>query len=256
MAAFLLIGIWIKAMLMIMSDEGGKENKMTEDIITGMKHYIFADTENSANNIPNFVEFLNKNNCLTANTQIICFIGADKSYNNYYETLKSKLTKQKSMNVTPIRINDTSKNALDKILITYLGIAIGKNQSANFTIFSNDNDYSSVIKFFSSKGIKLKAEKTSDLIKSTKGENTKKSEKNNQKTNVISSTQIKEIARKIYNQKSSRPVKLKTLRKRINQYQKKYHFTDKTLNSVSEMVRKELLSTSRISLNNEKIIWT
>ena len=66
---------------------------MIEDILSGLKHYVFVDTENEANNILSLVNFLSDNNYLVGDTQILCIIGADKFQNEYYEKLKIAVNK-------------------------------------------------------------------------------------------------------------------------------------------------------------------
>ena len=114
---------------------------MVDDILSGMKHYVFADAENPASNVTNLADFLKSGNYLSSDTQILCIIGADKSQNNYYENLKTKIGNQKALNLTPVRIQETSENAADMVLIAYLGMAIEKTPNAEFIIVSNDTDF-------------------------------------------------------------------------------------------------------------------
>lgn len=93
---------------------------MVEDILSGLKHYVFADTENDANNIPSFVAFLSEHKLFSKDSQIVCIIGADKSQKEYYEKLKKEVIKsanQKVVHITPIQITDVGTDALDKVLI-------------------------------------------------------------------------------------------------------------------------------------------
>lgn len=137
---------------------------MIEDILSGLNHYIFADSQNDANNIPLFVEFLSNNNYLAVDSQILCIIGADKSQNDYCGKLKITINKiantnKKSYNLTPIRIEDTGIDAVDKVLIAYVGMAVEKSQNAEFIIVSSDGGYSPVINRLANIGIDIKQQK-------------------------------------------------------------------------------------------------
>ena len=234
---------------------------MIQDILSGMKHYVFADAENSASNISWFADFLKSNNYLSTDTQIICIIGADKSQNGYYENLKAKIGAQKSVNLTPVRINESSKNAVDMVLSAYLGMAVALSPSAEFVIVSNDRDYSSVTNRFSDIGVHIREQKNT-IKQDSKASNKKKiseKQKPNKKesASTISDAQIKEIANKIFNQKTGRPAKLKTLRKRVNQCKAQYKFTEKDLDSILGKVKDYLIFQNKISISadGKEIIW-
>ncbi len=231
---------------------------MIQDILSGMKHYVFADAENSASNSSWFVDFLKSNNYLSTDTQIICIIGADKSQNDYYENLKVRIEKKQSVNLTPIRINENSKNAVDMVLCAYLGMAVALSPAAEFVIVSNDGDYTPVINRLSAIGVDIKEYKSTTEKKRKQKPPTPKQKTNKiETTSTISNTQIKEIAEKIYNQKSSRPKKLSTLKKRIKQFKIKYKFTEKDLDSILEKVKDCLISENKISISDggKEIKW-
>ena len=237
---------------------------MVDDILSGMKHYVFADAENPASNVTNLADFLKSGNYLSSDTQILCIIGADKSQNNYYENLKTKIGNQKALNLTPVRIQETFENAADMVLIAYLGMAIEKTPNAEFIIVSNDTDFSPVINRFKNVGVIIKEHKY-EKAKSSAADRKRKSaakpkvknENNNQEIQsaTLSEKQIKEIAEKIYNQKSGRPKKFKTLRKRVNQYKTKYKFTENDLDCIFSKVKDYLEKNKKISLNGDRIEW-
>ena len=48
-----------------------------------IKRFIFVDCDN-ANNAKLFIDFLIKNEYLTLETQVICFLGANQNQNTWY----------------------------------------------------------------------------------------------------------------------------------------------------------------------------
>lgn len=122
-----------------------------------VKNFVFADCDNI--NIPNkFIDYLDSKGYLSLDTQVICFIGANKNQNKWYNSAVKyiqALKKRNAFNLTPIRIYTEGKNALDMVLAAYIGLAMGQNPTANFVIASNDQDYNSVIDHFSSIGVKI-----------------------------------------------------------------------------------------------------
>ncbi|MBP3365909.1 MAG: NYN domain-containing protein [Treponema sp.] len=236
---------------------------MQREILDGLKHYIFADTENWANNIPFFVNFLTKNSYLSKDTQVACIIGSDKSQKNYFEKLKEKIGTNKNLHLTPIKINSNKKNAVDMVLCSYLGMAVEKSPSAEFVIVSNDRDYAPVIDTFMALGIHIREERNPRKSKKIKTQNiqsnlpvpAKQEQKSSQKVDSPSDAKIKELSEKMYCQKSSRPLKIETLRKRVNQFQKKYNFLEKDLDFVSQKVKAYLVCAEKIAVNGEVITW-
>ncbi len=222
---------------------------MIEEIFPNMKRYIFADTENSAGNISNFAEPLRKNDYISADIQIVCIIGGTNAQNEFYEKLKSELGNQKSMNLTPIRISDTSPNAADMVLTTYLGIAISRNPFADFIVVSNDKDYSSVIKNFSNKGIRISIQKIQKATQSKKAKS-----KKNESTNPPDET-IKKIADNILATKQTRPKTLNALTNRIKQYHKKYKFSESNSESIANRLKKYLEDHKKITVKGKTIRW-
>lgn len=219
---------------------------MQKEILNGMKHYVFADTENWASNISLFVDFLTENSYLSKYAQIVCFIGSDKSQKNYFEKLKEKICTDKSMNLTPIKTDSKRRNAVDMVLCAYLGMAVEKSPSAEFVVVSNDRDYSPSINKFKTLGVNIREEKNPGKSKKSKPQNVQQK---------LSDDKIKELSEKIYCQKSSRPTKITTLRKRVNQFKKKYHFLEKDLDSVLQKVKEYLVKAKKISIENNIIKW-
>lgn len=236
---------------------------MQNEILGGLKHYIFADTENWANNIPLFVDFLATSNYLSKDTQVVCFVGSDKSQKNYFEKLKGKISTNKNVNLTPIKINSNKQNAVDMVLCSYLGIAVEKSPSAEFVIVSNDRDYAPVLDSFRPLGINIQEERSPGKSKKTRTQNVqtkisipaKQEQNSSQKTGSVPDVKIEELSEKIYCQKSSRPVKTETLRKRVKQFQKKYRFSEKDLDSVSQRVTQCLVNKKKISIKDNDIRW-
>lgn len=245
---------------------------MVEDILSGLKHYIFADSENDANSIPSFVDYLSIHNYISVDSQIICIIGADKSQNEYYEKLKiavNKIAKQTAYNLTPIRIEDTGRDALDKVLIAYTGMAVEKSQNAKFIIISSDGGYSPVINRLMNIGVDIKVQKLSESKKVNA--KTKKQEKSNKtktpaqkskpaKNSSVSKKEpsadkIKTIAEKIYAQKSSRPAKAATLRNKVLQLKTKYKMTDKEIESAVKSVQDYLMKTEKLVIRDGACTW-
>ena len=202
-----------------------------------------------------FSKYLLDNNYLSSETQIICIIGADKSQNNYYEKLKSKLGNKKVINLTPIRIKDNSKNAVDSVLSLYLGMSVSLSPSAEFVIISDDGGYFPVINRLTDIGVNVKG------FKKTLSKKVKKIKLNEEKVNstsknkeALSDTEIEEIAKKIYEQTASRPKKVKSLKKRIGQYKLKYKFNKSALESIFGRVKEYLIEQKKILILNDKTI--
>ena len=105
-----------------------------------------------------FIDFLNEKKLLELDTQIICFIGANTNQNTWYNTAVKyiqSLNQKTSFNLTPIRILTEGSNALDMVLSSYVGLAMGQNSRAEFIIVSNDKGYESVVEHFGSLGVKI-----------------------------------------------------------------------------------------------------
>ena len=112
-----------------------------------VKRFVFADGDN-VNNPKVFIDFLNEKRLLELDTQIICFIGANTNQNTWYNTAVKyiqSLNQKTSFNLTPIRILTEGSNALDMVLSSYVGLAMGQNSRAEFIIVSNDKGYDSVV---------------------------------------------------------------------------------------------------------------
>lgn len=154
-----------------------------------VKRFVFADGDN-VNNPKVFIDFLNDQKYLELDTQIICFIGANTNQNTWYNTAVKyvqSLDKKSSFNMAPIRILTEGSNALDMVLSSYVGLAMGQNSRAEFIIVSNDKGYSSVVEHFGSLGVQIK--RLSINQTSAKSSNAG----NNKKPVKISQKQINEI---------------------------------------------------------------
>ena len=130
-----------------------------------VKRFIFADGDN-VNNPKVFIDYLIQQNYLELNTQVICFIGANTNQNNWYNTAVKyiqSLDKKTAFNITPIRIVTEGSNALDMVLNSYVGLAMGQNPAAEFIIVSNDKGYDSVVNHFGSLGVSIER-KTINLM--------------------------------------------------------------------------------------------
>lgn len=130
-----------------------------------VKRFIFADGDN-VNNPKVFIDYLIQQNYLELNTQVICFIGANTNQNNWYNTAVKyiqSLDKKTAFNITPIRIATEGSNALDMVLNSYVGLAMGQNPAAEFIIVSNDKGYDSVVNHFGSLGVSIER-KTINLM--------------------------------------------------------------------------------------------
>lgn len=238
---------------------------MVEDILSGLKHYVFADTENDANNIPSFVAFLSEHKLFSKDSQIVCIIGADKSQKEYYEKLKKEVIKsanQKVVHITPIQITDVGTDALDKVLIAYVGMAVPKSQDAEFIIISSDGGYAPVVNRLHNIGVNIRLErllanksKSKQSQKSTnvKDESNSKQVKVNSRPKNLSEQMVEAICNKIA--KTTQPTTFKALKNLVNQLKKKYNFEKDDLEHITMQVQSFLESSSKISVIDKKITW-
>lgn len=65
----------------------------------------------------------------------------------------------------------------------------------------------------------------------------------------------KMIAEKIYAQKSSRPAKESTLRKKVLQLKNKYKMTDKEIESAVKQVQEYLIEKKKLEIKDGKCTW-
>ena len=130
-----------------------------------IRRFVFSDGDN-VNNPKVFIDFLQKKNYLNLETQIICFLGANRNQNTWYNTatkyIQSLRKTSSSINITPIRIRTEAANALDMVLTAYVGLAMAQNAASEFVIVSADKGYDSVVEHFSSLGIAIRRESVKD----------------------------------------------------------------------------------------------
>ena len=129
-----------------------------------IKRFVFSDGDN-VNNPKAFIDFLQKKDYLNLETQIICFLGANRNQNTWYNTATKyiqSLRKTSSINITPIRIRTEASNALDMVLAVYVGLSMAQNAASEFIIVSADKGYDSAVEHFLSLGIAIRRESIRD----------------------------------------------------------------------------------------------
>lgn len=216
-----------------------------------VKRFVFADGDN-VNNPKVFIDFLNDQKYLELDTQIICFIGANTNQNTWYNTAVKyvqSLDKKSSFNLTPIRILTEGSNALDMVLSSYVGLAMGQNSRAEFIIVSNDKGYSSVVEHFGSLGVQIKRLSINQTsAKSSNAGNTKKTVKASQK-------QINEIIDSVLQIKGKkRPKKVSTLKNVMKNNLRKI-VTNENCDIFCEAVIEELQKRKKITVKDQTITW-
>ena len=221
-----------------------------------VKRFVFADGDN-VNNPKVFIDFLNEKKLLELDTQIICFIGANTNQNTWYNTAVKyvqSLNQKTSFNLTPIRILTEGSNALDMVLSSYVGLAMGQNPRAEFIIVSNDKGYESVVEHFGSLGVRINRLSIN---------NTKQAEKNNQAKTIKQDNKQDSVNQKIVNEivdsllksdKKKRPKKKTTLKNVIqNNFRKK--ITKENCQSYMEATLIHLKEKNKLSVDNQTINW-
>lgn len=219
-----------------------------------VKRFVFADGDN-VNNPKVFIDFLNEKRLLELDTQIICFIGANTNQNTWYNTAVKyiqSLNQKTSFNLTPIRILTEGSNALDMVLSSYVGLAMGQNSRAEFIIVSNDKGYESVVEHFGSLGVKINRLSINNAKQVEKGSATKAKEN---KPNSINQKLLNEIVDSlIKSDKKKRPKRKTTLKNVIlNNFCKKIKkencqgYVDATLNLLKEK--------NKLSVDNQDLKW-
>ena len=130
-----------------------------------ISRFVFSDGDN-VNNPKVFIDFLQKKDYLNLETQIICFLGANRNQNTWYNTatkyIQSLRKTSSSINITPIRIRTEAANALDMVLTAYVGLSMAQNAASEFVIVSADKGYDAVVEHFSSLGIAIRRESVRD----------------------------------------------------------------------------------------------
>ena len=136
-----------------------------------IRRFVFSDGDN-VNNPKVFIDFLQKKDYLNLETQTICFLGANRNQNTWYNTatkyIQSLRKTSSSINITPIRIRTEAANALDMVLTAYVGLSMAQNAASEFVIVSADKGYDSVVDHFSSLGIAIRRESVKDDAKDEK----------------------------------------------------------------------------------------
>lgn len=213
------------------------------------KRFVFADGDN-ANNPKAFIDFLNENKYLGLSTQVVCLIGANKNQNNWYNSAVKyvqslKTDKSNAFNVTPIRISTEGENALDMVLSSYIGLAMGRNPQAEFIIVSNDTDYNSIIEHFHSLGVEIFQRKIDNTRK--KGSFSSQPPKGESCLKL----NVDEIIRKLLKMKKPTTIdKLKNILKNS--------FKSATLENLEEYAKaviKELKKQKKLSVKDNKLVW-
>lgn len=216
-----------------------------------VKRFVFADGDN-VNNPKVFIDFLNDQKYLELDTQIICFIGANTNQNTWYNTAVKyvqSLDKKSSFNLASIRILTEGSNALDMVLSSYVGLAMGQNSRAEFIIVSNDKGYSSVVEHFGSLGVQIK--RLSINQTSAKSSNAG----NNKKPVKISQKQINEIIDSVLQIKGKkRPKKVSTLKNVMKNNLRKI-VTNENCDIYCEAVIEELQKRKKITVKDQTITW-
>ena len=219
-----------------------------------VKRFIFADGDN-ANNPKVFIDFLNENKYLELDTQIICLIGANANQNTWYTNAVKyiqSLDKKASFNLTPIRILTEGENALDMVLCSYIGLAMGQNPRAEFIIVSNDTDYASVLEHFGSLGVQITRKK---IVNSKKNNTDKQQKSENIKQNSIPKSDIESLVKSVIKiQTKRRPKKITTLKNVLKNNVRKLA-TDDNIELYYKEVLEELKAKKKITLDNQKINW-
>jgi hypothetical protein len=215
-----------------------------------VKRFIFADGDN-VNNPKVFIDFLNEQKYLELDTQIICFIGANTNQNTWYNNAVKyiqTLNKKSSFNLTPIRIITEGSNALDMVLSSYVGLAMGQNPRAEFIIVSNDKGYDSVINHFGSLGLKI-SRKSIIHVKATNAGN------KNQKQNELIKDDTNEIIDSLLKTKIiKRPQKINTLKNYLKNSLGQKNISEKDETLFNEIL-KELKNRKILTQQNQSLNW-
>ncbi len=218
-----------------------------------VKRFVFADGDNVSN--PKvFIDFLNEHKYLELNSQIICFIGANKNQNNWYNTAVKYIQsfdKKTSFNLTPIRIFSEGNNALDMVLSFYAGLAMGQNSRAEFVIVSNDKGYDSVVEHFSSLGVQIKRIPICNAAKNDK-EKSSESKSTNADLSLELIKNLKKQILQINNKK--RPQKIAALKNVLKNLDRK-NVTDKNVDNVTNQIIKKLEKEKKLSVKNQRLEW-
>ena len=214
-----------------------------------VKRFVFADGDN-VNNPKVFIDFLNEQKYLELSTQIICFIGANTNQNTWYNNAVKyiqTLNKKSTFNLTPIRIDTEGANALDMVLNSYVGLAMGQNPRAEFIIVSNDKGYDSVINHFGSLGVQI-IRKTIVRIKNENVDNKNQKQTNNSKDyeDIITTILKTKLAK--------RPQKIKTLKNYLKNSLGQKNVSEKGSTVLDDIV-KELKNKKLIKQQNQSITW-
>ena len=220
-----------------------------------VKRFVFADGDN-VNNPKVFIDFLNEKKLLELNTQIICFIGANINQNNWYNTAVKyiqSLNQKTSFNLTPIRILTEGSNALDMVLSSYVGLAMGQNSRAEFIIVSNDKGYESVVEHFGSLGVQIKRLSISNIKQKEKKASVKI--KSESKTTTLNQKILDEIVESLLSaEKKKSPKKITTLKNVIQNNFRKQISKDNCQSYMTAAV-KELEKRKKLSVENQTLNW-
>ena len=221
-----------------------------------VKRFVFADGDNVSN--PKvFIDFLNERKLLELDTQIICFIGANTNQNTWYNTAVKyiqSLNQKTSFNLTPIRILTEGSNALDMVLSSYVGLAMGQNSRAEFIIVSNDKGYESVVEHFGSLGVKINRISINNAKQPEKA-TTSKTIKSENKTTPLKQKIVNEIVDSLLKaDKKKRPKKKTTLKNVIqNNFRKK--IAKENCQAYVDVVLNILKERNKLSLDNQSLNW-
>ncbi|MBO5691067.1 MAG: hypothetical protein J6R96_04310 [Spirochaetaceae bacterium] len=195
----------------------------------GIKRYVLIDCENGENNKPEKTAgFIREKAYLSYDTQIICFIGGDKSQNKWYDKFLKSFDKLSLIyNITSVRIETVGPNALDNVLSVYLGLVLARNLNAEFIIIAQDTGYCAIETHFKNSGVAIRRE-------------------------VLTETEISEAFGHYKQLQTKRPQTRKTLRASISRYIKKMNYT----NGIQEVVIQRLQETGIITIADDgQIRW-
>lgn len=221
-----------------------------------VKRFVFADGDN-VNNPKVFIDFLNEKKLLELDTQIICFIDANTNQNTWYNTAVKyiqSLNQKTSFNLTPIRILTEGSNALDMVLSSYVGLAMGQNSRAEFIIVSNDKGYESVVEHFGSLGVKINRLSINNT-KQTEKTTPAKTNKSENKSNSLNQKIVNEIVDSLLKSDKKKRPKKKTTLKNVIQNNFREKIAKENCQAYVDAVLNFLKENNKLNLDNQSLNW-
>lgn len=236
-----------------------------------INYFVFIDCENVS--AKEAFDFLKTHSFFDLQTQIVCLIGADKSQNNWYNDFKDCIANI-SANITPIRLSKAGKKQdqlLDKILLAYVGFAIGQNQSAEIRILAKDKGYEDVVEHFKSACVNITHENIISQKQNAKSEDQKENPPTKNVANAPKQTVAKKKATKTEKKASKRKkhFDLESAKEKIMEISKTKrpkkieklkswtasNFNSSDLDSDTNELLDSLKSDGKIEVDGEKITW-